>query len=137
MAGNGGKKRKNDNLYSNEESDQETEPPSKNLRTQDDNSASQHEKHYTIEKVSEKKSLKYSMLETTYKVKFKEDAHGENLQDMRKDLERMFSDVLERTERYSDDDRAHISIHHDGLQQPIYIHCQPRHQITPKLILDR
>ena len=94
-------------------------------------------KNYTIHKVSTKISQKYSVLENTFKVHFNPDTHGENILDMRDDLHQAFGEVLAETAGYSDNDKARIIINHDQLANPIFIHCQPRHQITADTIMER
>ena len=95
------------------------------------------QKQYSISATSTKLSQKYGIMETTYKVKFNEDKHGTRVSEMNDELHDMFNELLEKTASYNDDDRARLIISHEDLQRPIYIHCQPRHQITTDTIMER
>jgi hypothetical protein len=117
------------------ESSEAREPSSESSEPSEPDS--QNATSYTIQEVSRRRSVKYSMLETTYEVKFKDHVHGSNVQDMRQELHTMFDDLLDRTHKYSDDDKARIIIDHDQLDTPIFIHCQDRHNITADTILER
>lgn len=119
---------KSENVQDTDMSQEESDNESKN---------GQESKNYTIHTESTKISQKYSVMETTYRVQFHEDTHGDRISSMREDLLDMFSEVLEKTETYSDNDRARIVINHDQLTSPIFIHCQPKHQITADTIMER
>ena len=103
----------------------------------DKDALSQQPSKYKIERVNTTESTKYSMLETTYKVTFSEDKHGERLHEMMDDIHDMFTELLEKTEGYTNEDKARVTISHANLDVPIHIHCQPKHQITADTILQR
>ena len=95
------------------------------------------QKSYSITPTSTKLAGKYGIMETTYKVKFNEDKHGIRVSEMNEELHDMFEEILQKTGSYNDDDRARLVISHEDLERPIYIHCQPRHQITSDTIMER
>lgn len=97
-------------------------------------------KPFTIERAQEKRATKYGMEEITFRAKFNQDfASGQKLLDSTDNLQEMFEDILENVNSEHDDpnDRARVTIKHSGLDRDIVVHCQPRHNITSDVIMDR
>lgn len=96
-------------------------------------------KPYLIERIAEKRIHKYNVEEITYRAKFNHELEGRKLVDVTEDLHDMFQEILDNVSTNHDDpeDRARLSIRHQGLDREIFIHCQPKHNITPDVIMER
>lgn len=97
------------------------------------------EKPYVIERISERKARKYNIEEITFRAKFNTDLRGRQLLDVTDELHDLFQEVLDNvsSEHGDPNDRARLSIRHSGLDREIFIHCQPQHNITPDVIMER
>lgn len=96
-------------------------------------------KPFLVERISEKRIRKYNVEEITYRAKFNHEMEGRKLIDVTEDLQDMFQEILDNISTDHDDpnDRARLSIRHQGLDREIFIHCQPKHNITPEVIMER
>ena len=96
-------------------------------------------KPYIIHPVRERISRKFGIEEVTYKAKFNNDLQGEQLINMQDDLHNMFTDIMElvKDKHPNKNDKARVTINHSGLEREVFIHCQPQHNITAEVIMDR
>ena len=117
------------------------EPPEKKRKVgqSDDGVENGNERPYIIERVRETRAHRYNVEEITFRAKFNDNLKGRNLLDITDDLHGMFEEIMTnvQNEHSRDDDRARLSIRHSGLQQEIFIHCQPKHNITADTIMER
>jgi hypothetical protein len=119
--------------YDNEDTTSESVAADDNQEIDTENS-----KPYTIQQVSIKTVKKYAVEEVTFKAKFNKEYHGQRLLDIPDNLHNMFGDIMDQVgNNYDADDNARLIINHEGLERPVFIHCQPKHNITPKKIMDR
>ena len=97
------------------------------------------EARFIVTPVYERKARKFGVEEITYKAKFNTELQGRQLLDIHNDLEDMFGEVLNRLhEKYPDpNDKVRISVRHAGLDKDVTIHCQPKHNITAEVIMER
>ena len=110
--------------------------PAKRSRTEGGNNDV---KPYIIHPVRERVSRKYGIEEVTYKAKFNNDLQGEQLIGMQDELHSMFTDIMEmvKDKHPNKEDKARVTINHSGLEREVFIHCQPQHNITANVIMDR
>ena len=96
-------------------------------------------KAYIIQPVRERVSRKFGIEEVTYKAKFNSDLQGEQLLGIQDELRNMFTDILDivRDKHPNGEDKARITINHVGLEREVFIHCQPQHNITADVIMER
>ena len=96
-------------------------------------------KPYIIRPVSQKISRKFGIEEVTYKTKFNNNLQGVQLLNAQNELHNMFTDVIElvNEKHPNGDDKARITINHSGLEREVFIHCQPKHNITADVIMER
>jgi len=96
-------------------------------------------KPYFIERINEIRARKFNVEEVTFRAKFNDDLQGRKLLDITNDLHNMFDDIMENvaTTHKDPNDKARLSIRHDGLEREIFIHCQPQHNITADVIMER
>ena len=116
------------------------EPPDKKRRiVQDDGAENVEERPYVVERVRETRAHRYNVEEITFRARFNDDLKGRDLLDITDDLHGMFQEIMEKVENEHsrDDDRARLSIKHAGLDREIFIHCQPKHNITADAIMER
>jgi len=117
------------------------EPPGKkrrNVSTSSDDDQNDR-KPYVIEKINERRARRYDVEEITFRAKFDENLQGQKLLDVTDDLHNMFEDILENVNAnyVNSNDRTRLSIRHAGLDREIFIHCQPQHNITADVIMER
>ena len=118
------------------------EPPSKKRRTLSSNDEENGEnvrRPYIIERISETRARRYNSEEITFRAKFNDDLQGKKLLDVTDDLHDMFQDIMDNVSanHAENNDRARLSIRHAGLDREIFIHCQPKHNITADVIMER
>ena len=79
------------------------------------------------------------MEEITFRAKFNNDLEGRKLLDITDDLHNMFQDIMDNVSADHKDpnDKARLTIRHSGLEREIFIHCQPQHNITADVIMER
>ena len=96
-------------------------------------------KPYIISPVRQKISRKFGIEEVTYKTKFSNDLQGVQLLNAQDELHNMFTDVMELVnEKHANgNDKARLTINHSGLEREVFIHCQPKHNITADVIMER
>ena len=94
---------------------------------------------YRIEQINERRARKYGVEEVTFKAKFNNNYQGKKLLDITNDLGAMFGSVMDRVRANhpNPNDKARLSIRHIGLDKEITIHCQPQHNITSEVIMER
>ena len=113
------------------------EPSPKRALSQnyDDNSR----RPYNIKRVNEIRSRRYNVEEITFRAKFNNDLQGCKPLDITDDLHNMFEEIMDNVAANHNDpnDRARVSIRHAGLDKEIFIHCQPQHNITADVIMER
>lgn len=117
------------------------EPASKRPRLADseEDAGPSSGKPFVVERISERHARKYNVEEITFRAKFNDTLEGESLLDITENLHSMFQEIMEKvdTEHSSPNDKARLSIRHSGLDRDITIHCQPKHNITPDVIMER
>ena len=94
---------------------------------------------YVIEQVNERRARKFGVEEVTFRAKFNDDLQGRKLLDISDDLGAMFGSVMDRVRANhpNPQDKARLAIRHTGLDKEITIHCQPQHNITAEVIMQR
>ena len=119
-------------------SESDSDEPSKRSRT-DSESEDEEEKAYEIRKTHRVVARKYGAEEIGYSaVVTSKKLEGKNLNDISDQLVNMFDEMLEEAGRnYGPDDRVRVAIEQDQLDQPIFIHAQPRHNVTGETIMNR
>jgi len=117
------------------------EPPSKRPRLGDgqEGESANITKPFVVERIRERRANRYNVEEITFRAKFNDTLQGQNLLDITDNLHDMFQEIMDKvdTEHSSPDDKARLSIRHSGLDRDIFIHCQPKHNITPDVIMER
>ncbi|OOZ19458.1 hypothetical protein BOW30_12825, partial [Solemya velum gill symbiont] len=77
---------------------------------------------YTLRLRGQRTFAKTAAKERTYRVLMNENLGGRRLIDIRKDLHRMFDDVIRQArDDLADNDLGRVVIHHPGLQNPIVV----------------
>ena len=95
-------------------------------------------KPYKIDRVSERRVVKYGVEEYSYRAKFSEDIRHDRIGEVREDLRDMFQEILDTaTGNYQKGDRVRMSIEHRSLDKPITINLQPKHNVTVDVIMSR
>ena len=117
-------------------------PPAKRIAMEEEDEEEEEEEDvepYVIEQVNERRARKFGVEEVTFRAKFKDDLQGRKLLDVTNDLGDMFGSVMDRVRANhpNPDDKARLSIRHTGLDREITIHCQPQHNITAEVIMER
>ena len=111
-------------------------PPAKRM---DITAEEERAKPFVIEQINERRARKYGVEEVTFRAKFNDDLQGRKLLDVMDDLGDMFGSIMTnvRANHPNHEDKARLSIKHAGLDREITIHCQPQHNITPEVIMER
>ena len=121
-------------------------PPAKKQKTEDQSvdleslpGPSNGGKSYTIERVRERRARKFHAEDITFRAKFNEELQGKELLTITQDLHDMFNEVMENVnqDHPNNEDKARLNIRHSGLEREIVIHCQPKHNITSDVIMER
>lgn len=95
--------------------------------------------HYEVRELSRSVARLYGMEEFNFEARLRhERLPNPRLLDVSDSLHAMFQDVLDRAGRhYNADDRIRMHIEHSGLDTPIIIHIQPKHDVTAATVMDR
>ena len=65
-------------------------------------------------------------IDTTYQVQIDDRYLGQRLRDIRRGLNHMFEDILDKAQGdLAGNDLGRVVVHHDGLQDPIVVPLQP------------
>ena len=93
---------------------------------------------YIIERAGTRKFAKSVATETTYKVKFNDLWQGRRLNDLLRQLHRLFEDLLTRArEGINDNDLLRVVIRHNGLNHAVVIPLISSEELTVQRILDK
>lgn len=96
------------------------------------------DKRYIVQKIQERKIVKYGVEEYVCRAKFNDVLEKQNIANVKDDLLAMFDEVLKAgTASYPAGQKIRVSVEHHSLDKPMTIHLQPRENITPEVILSR
>lgn len=117
------------------------EPPQKKLKgVENDSDDSEDESNdYQIREVSRSVARRYGMEIFNFEAQILTSRlRNRRLLDVSDSLRSMFNEVLARAGRhYAEEDRLRLHIEHAGLDVPVVIHAQAKHNVTADTVLDR
>ena len=105
----------------------------------DENGEKEQDKPFFITRIRERRARKFNVEEVTFRAKFNESYQGKKLLNVTDQLHDMFDEIMEnvKSNHNNQSDKARLSIRHSGLEKDVHIHCQPQHNITGAVIMER
>jgi glucose-6-phosphate 1-dehydrogenase len=93
---------------------------------------------FYLQTVKELRNHKFKTEEVHYRVKFNQEHFGDKLIDLETELHGMFSAVMDNVDgRYSDNDKVSLSVSHSQLGRDVFIHLQPKFNLTADTLMER
>ena len=94
---------------------------------------------FEIREVAKKIARRYGLEEFNFEGRLiANHLRNRRLLDIEASLRAMFQEMLDRAGRhYGPEDRVRLHIEHDGLEAPVVIHMQSKHNVTVDTIIDR
>lgn len=119
----------------------EQPPPTKRSKSNDDHDtvSATSTGDYAVRETSRSVARRYGMEVFNFEARMMKPAlKNKRLLDITDSLRAMFQEMLDKAgHNYSTDDRVRMHIEHSGLQVPMVIHIQPKHNVTADTVMDR